>query len=91
MDKKGPTCLDTLKVAIEKRAGELPLEMTQNALMSFRKREKLCIRGGGGVFAGRRLAGDDAPPAFYGVANIGDGEEEEDDEEGAEGEEEIAK
>ena len=90
MNRKEPTCLSTPMVAIKKSADELPLEMVQGALMSFRKRAKLRIREGDGAFAGRKLAGGDASLAFYRAANIGDGGEEEDDEEGTEGEEEVA-
>ena len=58
---------------------ETPLETVQKAILGLAKRAKLCIQAGGGVFKGRKLAGD-------GI--VGADTQHQSDEEGPEGDDE---
>ena len=52
--KQKPKCLDSLKLAIRRSVGNMPLEMVQRAILSFPKRVRMCIAAGGSTSKHRK-------------------------------------
>ena len=64
-NKKKPTCLDSLKLAIRQSLDEMPLEMAHRAIGGFGKRVRMCIRADGGTFKHRKLEEEEGEALYY--------------------------
>ena len=55
VEKRNPSCLDSLKLAIRRGVDAAPLEMAHRAISASPKRVKMCIAANGGPFKHQRL------------------------------------